>query len=143
MKDSRFVSNLDEDIKAQQLIIRLLKFGYINESYSSYILYFYEGRFTKKDFEYIQGVIQNKPLRYDTDLTNIKEILGRLRIEDFESASILNYNLLKYLLENIDSNNNKLKLEKIIELLSEFNDEYLNFIFKFIELNNKMRIKKC
>ena len=50
MKDSRFVSNLDEDIKAQQLIIRLLKFGYINESYSSYILYFYEGRFTKKDF---------------------------------------------------------------------------------------------
>ena len=142
MKDSRFVNNLDEDIKAQQLIIRLLKFGYINESYSSYILYFYEGRFTKKDFEYIQGVIQNKPLRYDTDLTNIKEILGRLRIEDFESVSILNYNLLQYLLENIDSNNNKLKLEKIIELLSEFNDEYLNFIFKFIELNNKSGISK-
>lgn len=142
MKDSRFVSNLDEDIKAQQLIIRLLKFGYINESYSSYILYFYEGRFTKKDFEYIQGVIQNKPLRYDTDLTNTKEILGRLRIEDFESVSILNYNLLQYLLENIDSSNNKLKLEKIIELLSEFNDEYLNFIFKFIELNNKSGISK-
>lgn len=46
MKDERFFDCLDEKIKKEALIIRLLKYGYIDEMYSYYLLYFYEGRLT-------------------------------------------------------------------------------------------------
>lgn len=135
MKDERFFNNLDSDIKQENLIIRLLKYGYINETYSSYIVYFYEGKFSKKDFEFIQSVIHNKPLAYNFELNNIKEILMKFRIEDFEGVSILNYKLIAYLIKNIEKENNKLKLEKIIQRLSELNDDYIKFIIDFLELN--------
>ncbi|MDY2583308.1 MAG: hypothetical protein SOW47_09905, partial [Clostridium perfringens] len=42
MKDERFFDCLDEKLKKEALIIRLLKYGYIDEMYSYYSLYFYE-----------------------------------------------------------------------------------------------------
>ncbi|MGU8942227.1 YobI family P-loop NTPase, partial [Clostridium perfringens] len=65
MKDERFFDCLDEKLKKEALIIRLLKYGYIDEMYSYYSLYFYEGRLTQKDFEFVQSVIYNKSLDYE------------------------------------------------------------------------------
>ena len=132
MKDEKFFDYLDEKIKNEALIIRLLKYGYIDEMYSYYSLYFYEGRLTQKDFEFVKSVIYNKPLDCDLNLTNINEILVKFRIEDFESQAILNYDLIKFLSENTDIDINKMRLKKIVELLSELKIEDINFIIDFI-----------
>lgn len=132
MKDERFFLCLDENIKKEALIIRLLKYGYIDEMYSYYLLYFYEGRLTRKDFEFVQSVIYNKQLDCEFKLDNINEILVRLRIEDFESKAILNYDLIKFLSENIHVDINKMRLEKIAKILSELKIKEINFIIDFI-----------
>lgn len=132
MKDERFFNCLDEKIKEESLIIRLLKYGYIDEMYSYYSLYFYEGRLTQKDFEFVQSVIYNKPLDCEFKLDNINEILVKFRIEDFESKAILNYNLIKFLSENVYIDINKIRLKKIVGLLSELKMEDINFIIDFI-----------
>ncbi|WP_195237742.1 YobI family P-loop NTPase [Clostridium perfringens] len=132
MKDERFFDCLDEKIKKEALIIRLLKYGYIDEMYSYYSLYFYAGRLTQKDFEFVQSVIYNKPLNCEFKLDNINEILVKFRIEDFESKAILNYDLIKFLSENIHIDINKMRLKKIIGILSELKTEDINFIMDFI-----------
>ncbi|MDU6482103.1 MAG: hypothetical protein E6538_08895 [Paeniclostridium sordellii] len=132
MKDERFFDCLDEKIKKEALIIRLLKYGYIDEMYSYYLLYFYEGRLTQKDFEFVQSVIYNKPLDCEFKLKNIDEILVKFRIEDFESKAILNYDLIKFLSENVHIDINKMILKKILGILSELKIEDVNFIMDFI-----------
>lgn len=132
MKDERFFECLDEKIKKEALIIRLLKYGYIDEMYSYYSLYFYAGRLTQKDFEFVQSVIYNNPLNCEFKLDNINEILVKFRIEDFESKAILNYDLIKFLSENIHIDINKMRLKKIIGILSELKIEDINFIMDFI-----------
>lgn len=138
MKDERFFECLDEKIKKEALIIRLLKYGYIDEMYSYYTLYFYEGRLTQKDFEFIQSVIYNKPLDCEFKLDNLNEILVKFRIEDFESKAILNYDLIKFLSENIHIDINKMRLKKIIGILSELKIEDINFIMDFIHKSGEI-----
>ena len=138
MKDERFFDCLDEKIKKEALIIRLLKYGYIDEMYSYYSLYFYEGRLTQKDFEFVQSVIYNKPLNCEFKLDNINEILVKFRIEDFEAKAILNYNLIKFLSENIHIDINKMRLKKIIGILSELKIEDINFITDFIHKSGEI-----
>lgn len=138
MKDERFFDCLDEKIKKEALIIRLLKYGYIDEMYSYYSLYFYEGRLTQKDFEFVQSVIYNKPLDCEFKLENINEILVKFRIEDFESKAILNYDLIKFLSENVYIDINKMRLKKILGILSELKIEDINFIMDFIYKNGEI-----
>ncbi|ELC8443197.1 hypothetical protein QYB59_002226 [Clostridium perfringens] len=138
MKDERFFDCLDEKIKKEALIIRLLKYGYIDEMYSYYSLYFYEGRLTQKDFEFVQSVIYNKPLNCEFKLDNINEILVKFRIEDFESKAILNYDLIKFLSENIHIDINKMRLKRIIGILSELKIEDINFITDFIHKSGEL-----
>ncbi|MGU9067712.1 YobI family P-loop NTPase, partial [Clostridium perfringens] len=138
MKDERFFDCLDEKIKKEALIIRLLKYGYIDEMYSYYLLYFYEGRLTQKDFEFVQSVIYNKPLNCEFKLENINEILVKFRIEDFESKAILNYDLIKFLSENVYIDINKMRLKKIVGILSELKIEDINFIMDFIYKNGEI-----
>ena len=135
MNDERFFNILDENIKKEPLIIRLLKYGYIDEMYPYYSLYFYPGRLTKEDFEFVQSVICNRPLSYNFKLTNIVDILDKFRIEDFKTFPILNYDLVKFLSIHSDSGNNRLRLEKLIELLSGLKEEYMEFIVSFIKMN--------
>ncbi|MGU8947461.1 YobI family P-loop NTPase, partial [Clostridium perfringens] len=138
MKDERFFDCLDEKLKKEALIIRLLKYGYIDEMYSYYSLYFYEGRLTQKDFEFVQSVIYNKSLDYEFKLKNINEILVKFRIEDFESKAILNYDLIKFLSENVYIDINKMRLKKILGILSELKIEDINFIMDFIYKNGEI-----
>ncbi|MBI6027629.1 YobI family P-loop NTPase, partial [Clostridium perfringens] len=138
MKDERFFDCLDEKLKKEALIIRLLKYGYIDEMYSYYSLYFYEGRLTQKDFEFVQSVIYNKPLDCEFKLENINEILVKFRIEDFESKAILNYDLIKFLSENVYIEINKMRLKKIVGILSELKIEDINFIMDFIYKNGEI-----
>jgi hypothetical protein len=103
--------------------------GYITEEYKDYITLFVPGNLTKEDNEFIFAVRSDEKLPYDFKLKKIENIVKKLNVNDYETNSILNFDLLDYLIRNDYS----VEIIKIIELLNEKDEEMLQFVDKFIE----------
>lgn len=103
--------------------------GYITEEYRDYITLFVPGNLTKEDNEFVCAVKTGEQLPYDFKLTNIENILKRLNESDYENKSILNFDLLEYLIRN----NYKKECLKIVDIINEENDYILKFVDEFIE----------
>jgi hypothetical protein len=80
-------------IKEHKLLVYLLRNGYIDEMYQTFISYFYEGTITRDDRAYILSVNDKEPLDQDHALGNIREILDQLKPVDFKTEAILNFSL--------------------------------------------------
>ena len=74
--------------------------GYVTENYYLYISKFYEGSTTESDYQFINAILQGAERPYDYRLNRAKAVVSKLRVEDFKNKSVLNYDLLNYLLEN-------------------------------------------
>lgn len=85
---------LGKEGKSNKLLAFMLRKGYIDETYYSYVSYFYEGAITNEDRAFILSVKTQEQLDWGHDLTNIDEIINRLEKEDFGTKCILNYRLL-------------------------------------------------
>lgn len=91
---------LPDEIKSYPWLSYLLRNGYIDETYSSYISFFYEGNITRKDRDYLFSIKNNHPLDPDHRLTNIEQLIKRIWLKEFDTAPILNYDMLDYLLQH-------------------------------------------
>lgn len=107
----------------------LFRKGYITEEYKDYITLFVPGNLTKEDIEFVFAVKTGENLPYDYKLENIDNILKKLNENDFDTNSILNFDLLNYLINN----NINDKVLKIIQILDESDENALIFIDDFIE----------
>lgn len=107
----------------------LITKGYITEEYKDYITLFVPGNLSKEDNEFFFAVKTGETLPYDYKLNNIKNIMKKLNESDFEEISILNFELLNYLV----TNNNFDKVLKIIQLLDTSSEDTLQFIDGFVE----------
>lgn len=132
LKDSINDDNKDEifkgDISNADLLKFLIREGYIDESYSEYISYFYEGIITPRDNEFIHNVMYEKEMGFGRYLDKPKNIMKKLREYRFAKKYVLNYNLLDSIIinkSNIKKCENCYKL--IIEQLS--NETYVSFSF--------------
>ncbi len=114
----------------------LFRKGYITEEYRDYITLFIPGNLTKQDNEFIFAVKTGESLPYDYKLDNIENILKKLNENDFETNSILNFDLLNYLINN----NINDKVLKIIQVLDESDENILLFIDDFIEKYDSSKI---
>lgn len=74
--------------------------GYITEDYYLYISKFYEGSTSESDYQFTNAVLQGTERPYDQKLNNVKSVIRKFRVEDFKNNSILNYDILNYLLDN-------------------------------------------
>lgn len=74
--------------------------GYITEDYYLYISKFYEGSTSENDYQFTNALLQGSERPYDQKLNNAKSVVRKLRVEDFKNKSILNYDILNYLLDN-------------------------------------------
>lgn len=74
--------------------------GYIAEDYYLYISKFYEGTTSESDYKFTNAVLQGTVRPYDQKLNNVEGIVLKLRVENFKNESILNYDILNYLLDN-------------------------------------------
>ncbi|NFI03479.1 hypothetical protein FC959_03515 [Clostridium botulinum] len=90
----------DEDIEKEDLLIFLVKQGYINENYQDYISYFYEGTLTQKDKDFIRNVMYEKPMNFEYKLKKLDMILNKLHDYQFRKKYILNYSLVDFIIEN-------------------------------------------
>ncbi len=108
----------------------LLRNGYIDENYYDYISYFYEGEITRTDKDFILSVKNQEALSNNLSLTNIANVIKKLRIKDFEQIEILNINLLDFIIENRTDYNSH--FETIFNQLANSKAESTSFIDNYI-----------
>ena len=125
-------SIITDDYKNKDLLIFLVRNGYINEYYEYYISYFHEGGITQDDREFLLSIQNHKSLSYTAILGNISKLLEKLDEKDFENEYILNNQLTNYLLKS----DNIKKKEKYFNQVSNGSNKSIEFIFQYIEYAN-------
>ncbi|WP_058950628.1 YobI family P-loop NTPase [Oceanobacillus picturae] len=85
---------LDKD-----LLVYLLRHGYIDDTYNHYISYFYPGSLTKRDMDFILSVKNYKARDFSYSLQHVEKVISRLRISEFKQVEILNSDLLDFILD--------------------------------------------
>lgn len=118
-------------VRKNDLLVFLLRKGYINEEYAGYINFFKANSITTEDMNFILSIKNQKPLPFTYSLTKIPETLERLQIHEFGEKAILNFSLLKYMLleTHYDA-----QLEVFFEQLSNESTTSWNFINEFIDV---------
>lgn len=119
------------DIKNKKLISYLLVNGFIDENYYDYISYFHEGSITKQDWEFLQNVKSQMKTEFDFKLNKPDNLLKKISDKEFERETILNYNLLDYLLKNKSNHSNR--INSIFQLLSNGSENTFSFVKGYIE----------
>lgn len=94
------ISALYKDAAKEKLLIYLLRRGYIDEMYHTYISFFYEGTITRTDMDFVIAVKNLEALEFDFGLVKIDQILKKISINEFQQSELLNYDLLDYLVQN-------------------------------------------
>ncbi len=92
---------LNDKVIENDLLVFLLRNGYLDETYINYINYFHPNSISREEMNFILGV-RNR--RFDKDysyyLINVEQVFDRLQDFEFGLKEILNYNLIDYVLVN-------------------------------------------
>lgn len=121
---------VSETVKANALLVFLLRKGYITEEYAGYINFFKANSITTEDMNFILSIKNQKPLPFTYRLTKIPETLERLQIHEFGEKSILNFDLLRHMLLGT---HHDAQLKVLFEQLSDESTLSWNFINEFID----------
>lgn len=81
------------------LLKYLIRDGYIDETYTDYMTYFYENSLSRIDKMFLRSITDQKGKEFTYQLKNPKLVVARLREVDFEQEEALNFELLAYLLQ--------------------------------------------
>ncbi|MCB4747894.1 MAG: hypothetical protein LGB54_04775 [Sulfurovum sp.] len=140
-----------DDYDDRDLLIFLVRNGYIDEHYEHYISYFHEGAITQDDREFLLSIQNHKPLAFTAQLGNVTKLLDKLDEKSFDSENILNNQLTNYLLEftTPERSNERIlnainksiyfldfttpKKEKYFKQVSNGSDKSIEFIFQYME----------
>ncbi|MDD6849444.1 MAG: hypothetical protein PUD54_02985, partial [Veillonellaceae bacterium] len=111
----------------------LLRNGYIDESYTDYMTYFYPGGIKKTDKIFLQSVWEGKGKPFSYKLINPAEVIDSLRDTDYDKPEILNYGLFRYLIQSTEMT---LQSERFIMQLQK--SKNFKFIYGFVITYNYM-----
>ena len=121
---------LSEEIRENRLLKFMLRYGFIDERYSDYINHFHENSITRDDMNFILSIRDNEPLAFSHSLSQVTQVIRKLRPEDFAQKDILNFDLADELLRTDDfiEKRNCLfrQLADDSEKSKKFIDEYLD-----------------
>lgn len=119
-----------ENVRTNDLLMFLLRKGYINEEYAGYINFFKDNSITTQDMNFILSIKNQKPLPFNYSLTKISETLERLQVHEFGEKAILNFDLLRHMLMETHY---KAQLKAFFEQLSDESQLCWSFINEFID----------
>jgi len=122
---------LGKEFSENDFLVLLLRNGYIDEDYETYISFFYEGSLKLSDKNFLQKVKSQINLSFDYELINIDEVLKNLRSRELRQSEVLNYDLMNYLLKNKSSYQNELNL--VLGQLSNGKERSIQFIDSYID----------
>lgn len=114
----------------------LIRNGYIDETYTDYMTYFYENRLSRTDKIFLRSITDKKAKEYTYHLDNPKKVISRLRLVDFDQEEILNYDLLTYLISNRFENNYFEYLKRFITQLKETWN--LDFVESYFDITSEL-----
>lgn len=120
----------DTEIADNKLLVFLLRRGYIDEKYATYINYFKGNSITTEDMNFILSVKNREPKEFSYRLTKTARVIQRLQKYEFEEKAVYNFDLMEQLLANDDE---KDKRKIFIQQLSDESDISWNFIDEFID----------
>lgn len=112
------------------IIYFLLKNSYIDETYADYLTYFYGNVLTKNDKEFLRNISSGRSAGFDFRLVNISNVYHHLQLKDFRNEEVLNFDLVEYMLKNLEFQSREENLSAI--LLQEDNLDFL------VELTKKL-----
>lgn len=110
------------------LLVFMLRRGYIDEKYSFYINFFKPNSITTDDMNFILCVRNQKPLPAEYSLTKLSEIIERLHIHEFGEKSILNYKLVDYLFSHSGYDE---QIQTLLHQLSDGTKECWSFVKEY------------
>lgn len=122
-------SIFSDEVKNNKLLVFLLRKGYIDEKYVSYVNYFKGSSITTDDMNYILSVKNHEAKSFDYAISKVSQVVQRLLPHEFEQREILNFAVLEYLLASGDSEE---KLLAMIEQLSDGKEHSWKFIDEFV-----------
>lgn len=105
----------------------LIRNGYIDETYSDYMSYFYPGSISANDKMFLRRITDRRGSNYSYALKDPDAIIRSpiLTIADFEQEEVLNFNLFEYLLMH----NNTEKISKYLQMFIKQIKENSKFDF--------------
>ncbi|MBI9061831.1 MAG: hypothetical protein JEZ14_07565 [Marinilabiliaceae bacterium] len=137
--DNKWIDTLLQKNKKQthnghnyDLLIYVIRHGYIDENYYHNISIFHEGSLNKQDYEFVMNVKNWKSQPFDIPLTNIENIIEEIDDKEFINDAALNFTLLSHLLS---STGNTMKLDLLMRQFSlntlkadDFIDQYVDHL---------------
>jgi hypothetical protein len=140
IEDQRLDDYLSDEVKKNELLVFLLRRGYIDEQYASYINYFKGNSISKEDQNFILSVKNRKKLPQSYKLTKVANVAGRLRVAEFGQKEIYNNDLIDYLL--LDCSDQNKKLTTFIEQLKDETEDNWSFISNYLSRRSKERKRR-
>jgi hypothetical protein len=86
-------------IKEEKLLTYLIREGYINEDYNTFISFFYEGDVTRNDKEFLLSIMNKEPLEFSHPLNKVDAVIKRLSRAEYKEAAAFNFDLISTLLK--------------------------------------------
>lgn len=119
--------NVLENTQSKKLVIYLLEEGYLDEDYFYYISYFYGKSLTRTDRDFLFSVKRGVQEERGYKLHKIDVLLSRIELFRFGTKSVLNIDLLDFMLHNDVAYNDK--LEKLFAQLIAINKSSKQLLF--------------
>lgn len=113
------------------LIKVLIREGYLDETYSDYMTYFYENSITANDKTFIRSVTDRRKKTFEYPLDNAALVVERMRAIDFKEEEVLNFALLEELLS--DTVKYKQPLQNFWQMICD--TKPAEFVSRFLERN--------
>lgn len=136
LKKTELETELDKKIKKERILYFLIRNGFIDEMYHSFISYFYEGSLSKTDMDFVLSVKDKISLSSAHELNNIEEVLKKLQLNEFSQKEILNFSFLEYLIVNHKRYENE--YQAFFAQLANENIASIDFIDGFIDLTKNI-----
>ncbi len=133
-----------KDIKESNyylLLVFLIKNGYINETYTEYMTYFYDNSITLEDKLFLRSITDERPLDWFYSLNRILPVLDRMEEYDFSKKEALNADLLNFMLTDYSKYEPNLR-RMILSLKDEHNTEFFRRVFKKNQKDEKIKENK-
>lgn len=129
-----------EGIENKDILIYLIKNGYIDEEYRYYLSHFYIGAISEDDIRFLKSVKRNSErFNYGANIDNPNEILGEMTTENLQCNAALNYKLVEFFLDNLNDEGIKEKFLLYLHGIINNTNRNMDFIDKTCTYLSKLR----
>lgn len=139
---SKITDQFIDSIKTSRyypLLKYFIRNGFIDETYPSYLSFFYENGRSLQDDRFLRSITDEKALSYDYSLNFPREVLAQLTPYSFNKIEILNYDLFDVII--LDNNYEKQK-EQFIKLLerNSKSDFVIGYLLSYERWDHRVKV---